>query len=170
MADDLTPQTRDKKSKNPRVDKLNTAIDDETQKLLTELENASEDIAGMMEVMKDRAMQSTDVQYPLTLARLGELRMETFKQRVNILKTLVTDKGNELASSKKTIETGLNDILSGAAMGLALGATVKSNSLPSVYAPVETINAQDVEVIVETETLNTNNPISSDAITDLLGG
>ena len=87
---DMTPQTPQKGPS--RIEKHNNLVDDEVKKILTDLEMVSSDFDAMMDILKDRLIQSTDASFPIALARLGELRLDTVKKRIEILKLLVNDK------------------------------------------------------------------------------
>lgn len=160
MAQDLTPRTRNDQG-NGRIDKINHQVDDEIAKILKDLDIVASDLDALMEILKDRMVQSTEASYPIALARLGELRMDTIKKKIDIVKTLVNDKGIEAASKKKAPVTDLESILSGAALGAALGARMGN---PVQHTPqyageisssnvIETVDVGHEEFIVETEHL-----------------
>lgn len=165
---DLTPQTR-KENKPTRIDKLNLQVDDEISKILKDLDIVASDLDSLMEILKDRMVQSTESSYPIALARLGELRMDTIKKKIDIVKTLVNDKGIEASVKKRTPVSDLESILSGAALGAALGVTMNNNisaNQRAVIADAETIDVGHEEFIVETEHIG--NPGKS--VSDLLNG
>jgi DNA-directed RNA polymerase subunit H (RpoH/RPB5) len=166
---DLTPQTP---QKGPtRVDKHNALVDSEVKKVLDDLEIVSSDLDAIMEVIKDRLIQSTDASFPIALARLGELRLDTIKKRVDILKLLVNDKSVEVMGKKKTPATDLESILSGAAFSAALGAKVGSGGFGLSQSKLsnnienDIIDVSKEELVIETEVLNNSNS----NIEDLLG-
>lgn len=164
----MTPRTRD--AAPTRIDKINTQVDDEIHKILKDLDIVASDLDSLMEILKDRMVQSTEASYPIALARLGELRMDTIKKKIDIVKTLVNDKGIEAASKKKAPLTDLESILSGAALGAALGARVGNNlsmnSNTRQYDDAETVDVSNEEFIVETEHIG--DPGKS--VSDLLKG
>jgi hypothetical protein len=165
---DMTPRTRDVAP--TRVDKINSQVDDEIHKILKDLDIVASDLDSLMEILKDRMVQSNEASYPIALARLGELRMDTIKKKIDIVKTLVNDKGIEVSSKKKAPVTDLESILSGAALGAALGARVGNNlsmnSNTRQYEDAETVDVGNEEFIVETEHIG--DPGKS--VSDLLKG
>ena len=121
---DMTPQIKPKTLS--RVDKTNVVVDDEVAKQLKDLELASSDLDAVIEVMTDRVVQSTEVGLAIALARFMEIRLDTFKKRNDIIKTLVADKSIEVGAKKRQPATDLDSLLSGAALGAAYGATVST--------------------------------------------
>lgn len=171
---DMTPQTQ--KQGPTRVEKTNSIVDVEAKKILDEVEILSSDLDAIMEVLKDRLVQSTDPSFPIALARLMEIRMDGIKKKTDILKVLVNDKGIEVMGKKKSPTTDLESILSGAAFGAALGAKVGSGgfgqgaprkeiSNDPEHDIIDTIDVSNEEFIVDTEQRG-----SSDAINKLLSG
>lgn len=160
MTQDLTPRTKNDPGSG-RIDKINSQVDSEIAKILTDLDIVASDLDALMEILKDRMVQSTEASYPIALARLGELRMDTIKRKIDIVKTLVSDKGIETASRKKAPVTDLESILSGAALGAALGARMgnPTQHTPSIASNIstadiiETVDVGQEEFIVETEHL-----------------
>lgn len=128
MPEDLTPRTIDKTT---RTDKINVQVDSEISNVLKDIDIVASDLDCLMEVLKDRMIQSTDASFPIALARLGELRMDTIKKKIDIIKTLVHDKSIETAARKKSHQSDLESILSGAALGAALGAKITGGNLYS---------------------------------------
>jgi len=170
---DMTPQTR--KDKNAvRIDKTNDIVDSEVVKMLKDLDIVADDLDAIIEILKDRLIQSTDVSFPIALARLSEVRMDTFKKRIDILKTLVTDKGLEVAAKKKTVMSDFDSILSGVAMGAALGAKVTTqktiDSKKAEQVAFETIDADVEEIEFETEHFDSSNSLKESSVDRLLSG
>ena len=166
---DMTPRTRE--TGPTRIEKINTQVDDEISKILKDLDIVASDLDSLMEILKDRMLQSTEASYPIALARLGELRLDTVKKKIDIVKTLVNDKGIEAAAKKKAPVTDLESILSGAALGAALGAKMSTPSIAPNYREVsdaqiiETVDVGNEELIVETEHLG-----NSKSLGDVLRG
>ena len=158
---DMTPQTQ---HKGPtRVDKHNQLVDNEIKKVLDDLEIVSSDLDAMMEILKDRLVQSTDASFPIALARLGELRLDTVKKKIDILKILVSDKSVEVMGKKKSNTSDLESILSGAAFSAALGAKIGSGGFGNdrkselsnnpAHDIIDTVDISQEDIIVETEHL-----------------
>ena len=158
-----------------RVEKVNTLLDSQATSILEELDTIGRDLGAVMDILTDRVVQSTEPGYPIALARIGELRVETLNKKIALLKTLVTDKGNELTTKKRGSGTGseLGDILSGVSLGAALGAKIGSQTglRPATIHEVdyETIDTSQEEVIVETEHMNISG-ITSESIDNILHG
>ena len=152
---DLTPQTR--KSIPTRIDKTNSTIDSEITKILQDIDVVASDLDAVIEIVRDRVVQSSDPSYPIALARLGELRLDTIKKRIDVIKTLVADKNVEIAAKKRNPTTDLESIMSGAAFGMALGAQVGKggfgNSKKELDNNIEhdVIDVSNEEFIVDTE-------------------
>lgn len=144
---------------NGRIEKINNLVDTQVSSILTELDTVGRDLEAVMDILTDRVVQSTEPGFPIALARIGELRVETLKKKIDVLKTLVSDKGNELSTKKRSnMGSGseLGDILSGVSLGAALGAKMGSQlSLPERRrTDYDTIDTSQEEVIVETEHMN----------------
>jgi hypothetical protein len=99
--------------------------------------------------------------------------MDTIKKRIDILKTLVTDKGTEIGAKKKNNTGDLDSILSGAGLGIMLGAKLGqsnySQATPITPVDFDTINTNDADIVVETERLNPGNHLQESDISGLLG-
>ena len=172
MSQDLTPRTRN--NENVRIDKINRQVDTEVENIMKDLSIVSSDLDSLMEILKDRMVQSTEASYPIALARLGELRLDTVKKRIDILKMLVNDKGIETVAKKKAPITDLESILSGAALGAALGAklgnpTQNNHGNRDVVTVdyIETVDTGNEEFIIETEHMGGS---SGPSVSELLGG
>ncbi len=157
-----------------RVEKTNSIVDIEIEKQLKELETASSDLDAVIEVLTDRVVQSTDVGLAIALARFMEIRVDTFKKRNDIIKTLVTDKSIEVGAKKRQPATDLDALLSGAAFGAALGAHVTTqksiNQKKAEQSQFQTIDVENVENEFETEHLSTENTLKKASIEKLLSG
>lgn len=171
---DTAPQTKKNKTES-RIDKTNSIVDDEIAKQLTELEITSSDLDSMIEILQDRVVQSTDVGLAIALARFYEIRLDTFKKRNDILKTLVSDKSIDVSNKKKSQGTDIDSILSGMSLGAALGATVSTqkslnqkkaaqNTLPFTTIDVE----PEGQIEFETEHLSITNTLKESSIDKLL--
>lgn len=167
-----------KKDKAPsRVEKTNIIVDDEVAKQLSDLELASSDLDAVIEVMTDRVVQSTDVGLAIALARFMEIRLDTFKKRNDIVKTLVSDKSIEVGAKKRQPATDLDSLLSGVSFGAALGATVSTQkSLNQKKAdqqktlPFITVDEDAVDIEFETEHLSLDNTLQKSSIDKAISG
>ncbi len=169
------PMTPQKDSGAARVDKINRIVDTEISKMFDDLDIVSSDLDALMSILKDRMIESTEASFPIALARLGELRMDAIKKRIDILKTLVTDKGSELQAKKKSNSGDLDSILSGAGLGMMLGAKLGQSNYsqpPSIVVSTsafDTINTDDAEVVFDTEQVNIGNVLKDSDIDTILG-
>jgi len=170
------PVNKVEKTKS-RVEKTNIVVDDEVAKQLTDLEVASSDLDSVIEIMTDRVVQSTDVGLAIALARFMEIRLDTFKKRNDIIKTLVSDKSVELNARKRQQVTDLDSLLSGAAFGAALGATVSTQKNLNQKkleqqntVPFDTIDEDHIDIEFETEHLNANNNLNKSSIDKIING
>lgn len=108
---------------NPVVQKIDTIVMRESEKLLVDLESEASDLACLIDIMRDRMIQSTEVSYPIALAKLGELKLQAFKQRNDVLKNLTSYKNAETSSNKKGPgELSISDLMNSAAFGAGMGA------------------------------------------------
>ena len=168
-------QVNTRNGKGPtRIDKTNVLVDAEIAKMLNELDMVGSDLDALIEILKDRFIQSTDASFPIAIARLGEVRMDVFKKRIDIIKTLVNDKSIEANTKKRNGGTDLEAILSGVGLGAALGVQVTTkNSINQKIKEAEmftTIDADNESIEFETEHLNLNNSLKSDSVDKLLNG
>lgn len=158
----------------PRIENINKFVDKEILKILDDIDIVSSDFDAMISILKDRMIESTDASFPIALARLGELRMDGIKKKVDILKIMVTDKSVEMQAKKRNTSGDLESILSGAGLGMMLGARMgQSNySQPVVIenTEFETVNTNDAEIVLDpSERLNTGNSLQESDISGLLG-
>ena len=164
--------TTNKKDKSTaRIDKTNSILDEEVVKQLKELDTASSDLDAVIEIMIDRVILSTDATLAIALARFMEIKLDTFKKRNDIIKTLVSDKSIEVGSKKRTPMTDLESILSGASLGAALGAAVTTQkSLDKKKQEQEDFITVDMDEPMEFEVvdLTPNNKITKEDIDNLL--
>lgn len=130
-----------------RVEKINKTIDDQSKKILDDLDALNEDLTSIMETAMDRVVQSTEPGYTIALARLGELRTEIMKKKIDVLKTLVTDKGIELSAGKKKAGGDISDIMNGLGFGVALGAQISNNQSTQSHTPQIQQSSQPFEII-----------------------
>jgi hypothetical protein len=162
-----------KDSSQARIEKINRIVDTEIVKMFEDLDLVSSDLDSLIAVLRDRMIESTEASFPIALARLGELRMDTIKKRIDILKTLVTDKGTEIGAKKKSNTGDFDSILSGAGLGMMLGAKLGQSNYSQVtpITPIDfdTINTNENDIVVETERLNPGNHLQESDISGLLG-
>ena len=151
---------------NKRVEKLNDTLDEHIQELLSQLDATGSDFDALLEIMKDRVLTSTEPAFVIALARLGELRMDVYKKKIDVMKTVVSDKSIEVASKKKSGFGDLDAILSGAAMGAALGVKVGSSAIQPMPEP-KIINTSET-IPFDIEPVNFNNSVDLEVIDDLL--
>jgi hypothetical protein len=173
LPEERKPQQLTRDSGQARVEKINRIVDTEIVKMFEDLDIVSSDLDSLIAILRDRMVESTEASFPIALARLGELRMDTIKKRIDILKTLVTDKGTEIVAKKKSNPGDLDSILSGAGLGIMLGAKLGqsnySQATPITPIDFDTINTTENTVVVETERLNPGNHLQESDISGLLG-
>ena len=170
---DMTPATR-KDKVAVRIEKTNDLVDEQVTAMMTELDTVASDLDAIIEIFTDRAVQSTDLSFGIALARITEVRMDVFKKKIDILKTLVNDKSTDLNARKKSSMSDLDSILSGASLGAALGAAVTTqnsiNQKNEAKRVFDTIDADVEDIQFETEHLNTSNSLKDSSIESLLNG
>jgi hypothetical protein len=151
-----------------RTAAINNTVDEQTKKILDELDEVSSQFDGMLSIMQDRVVQSSDCNFAISYARIAEMRMDTLKKRIDIVKALITDKGNEVAIKKKSTTSELDSILSGAALGIALGAKVTGGNIREM-TPFETVDVENAEIVIETEHFGNSVEKSADNIIHGIG-
>jgi hypothetical protein len=174
LPEERKPQQLTRDAGQARVEKINRIVDTEIVKMFEDLDIVSSDLDSLIAILRDRMVESTEASFPIALARLGELRMDTIKKRIDILKTLITDKGTEIGAKKKNNTGDLDSILSGAGLGMMLGAKLGQSNYSQATPPItpidfDTINTTENAVIVETERLNPGNHLQESDISGLLG-
>lgn len=140
-----------------RIDTINTLVDTEIANLLADIDMVASDLDAVMEIIKDRLVQSTDVSYAIALARIGELRMDAIKKKLDLVKTLVADKSIEVAAKKRAPISDLESIMNGTAFSAALGARVGAGGFGLSKKELDNNTEHDIidvsneEFIVDTE-------------------
>ncbi len=161
------------KSKNIRVDRINKFLDEQIESVLKDLEGSANDLETIIDIVRDRIVQSNDPTHVIALARLEELKLDTTRQRINLIKTVVTDKGNELSVSKRTSATDIADILNGSALGAAIGVKIGSAAINNINqvasSPIKSVEAEIIdtssdELIVETEHIGKSQPVDIESL------
>ncbi len=74
-------QLNKRENLNPVVAKIDGLVMGESEKLLKALEDTVDLYAGLIEIQRDRMLQSTDACFPISLAKLGELQLQAMKQK-----------------------------------------------------------------------------------------
>ena len=166
---DMTPQTQKRDMSAARIENTNNIVDTQVTQMFSNLDSFESDLDAVIEILTDRVTQSTDVGFTISLARLMEVRMDAFKKRTDILKTLVNDKSVDMVAKKKSPASDLDSILSGASLGLALGATISTQKNLN-RKKFSTIDVEPDEIEFEVEHLNTDNPLRESSIDKLLSG
>ena len=72
-------QVNKRENMNPVVTKIDNIVMDESEKLLTALEDACDLYAGLIEIQRDRMIQSTDASFPISLATLQLRRSSNWR-------------------------------------------------------------------------------------------
>jgi hypothetical protein len=105
------------------IQKIDNIVMSNSETLIKDLDSNVEELSGLMDIMRDRVIQSTDVSHVIGLAKLGELKLQALKQKNDILKNLTAYKNAEAAGNKKGPgELSISDLLNSAALGAGMGA------------------------------------------------
>ena len=146
---------------NPVVQKIDDIVMSNSEKLLKDLDNNIEELSGLFDIMRDRVIQSTDLSHVIGLAKLGELKLESLKQKNNILKNLTSYKTTETVGKKGSGELSISDLLNSAALGAGMGAKLNmsgaqpkivdssGNSVDFVDAVIENVSPVQVRTSEE---------------------
>ena len=151
---------------NSRVADLNRALDTGCDAVAEELDSLLSQIVSVTEILENQLISNpTDVGNSLALARLLELRLEVSKKRLDVLKIRLGDKTAELGTLKKqtaAASVSLEDILNGAAVGAAVGASAAdaktlASSQPACQSEthhfIPIVDAEEVvEAVIDEET------------------
>lgn len=143
-------QLNKRENMNPVVQKIENVVMAESEKLLVDLDSEASDLAGLIDILRDRMIQSTDASFPISLAKLAELKLVALKQKNDVLKNLTAYKNAEAAGNKKGPgELSISDLLNSAALGAGMGAklNMSGQSQPKLIDDTGQItNFVDVQV------------------------
>ena len=149
-------QVNKRENMNPVVTKIDTIVMDESEKLLKALENAVDLYAGLIEIQRDRMIQSTDASFPISLAKLGELQLTAMKQKNDVLKNLTSYKQAEASGQRKGPgELSISDLLNSAALGAGMGAKLNMSGQTVQPKLINEDGEQDM-INVHIENMNTD--------------
>lgn len=149
-------QINKKESANVIIQKIDTIVMEESEKLLKKLDSEAEDLAGIIDILRDRLIQSTDASFPISLAKLGELKLQALKQKNDVLKNLTSYKSAETAGARRGPgELSISDLMNSAALGAGMGAKLNMSGQSS--QPKLLTEDGEVEIIdVHIENMNTD--------------
>ena len=161
-------QVNKRENMNPVVTKIDTIVMDESDKLLKALEDACDLYAGLIEIQRDRMIQSTDASFPISLAKLGELQLQALKQKNDVLKNLTSYKSAETSGQRKgSGELSISDLLNSAALGAGVGAKLNMSGQTVQPRLINEDGEQDL-ITVQIENMNTTMPSPESAAETLL--
>ena len=145
-----------KREPNTLTQKIDNIVMSESEKLLKDLDSEVTDLAGLIDILRDRMIQSTEASFPISLAKLGELKLEALKQKNNILKNLTSYKSAETSGARRGPgELSISDLMNSAALGAGMGA--KLNMSGQAAQPKLLTEDGEVEIIdVHIENMNTD--------------
>lgn len=148
-------QVNKRENMNPVVTKIDGIVMAESEKLLTALEDACDLYAGLIEIQRDRMIQSTDASFPISLAKLGELQLQALKQKNDVLKNLTSYKSAETSGQRKGPgELSISDLLNSAALGAGVGAKLNMSGQTVQPRLINEDGEQDL-ITVQIENMNT---------------
>jgi len=161
-------QVNKRENMNPVVQKIDSLVMDESDKLLKALEDACDLYAGLIEIQRDRMIQSTDASFPISLAKLGELQLQALKQKNDVLKNLTSYKSAETSGQRKGPgELSISDLLNSAALGAGMGAKINMSGQTVQPRLLNEDGEQDM-ITVQIENMNTTMPSPESAAETLL--
>ena len=116
-------QLNKRENMNPIVTKVDNIVMAESEKLLKDLDSEALDLAGLIDILRDRMIQSTEASFPISLAKLGELKLQALKQKNDVLKNLTAYKTAETSGVRRGPgELSISDLMNSAALGAGMGA------------------------------------------------
>ncbi len=161
-------QINTRKNTNPIVEKIDGLVMSESEKLLKSLEDAVDLYAGLIEIQRDRMLQSTDASYPISLAKLGELQLQALKQKNDILKNLNSFKTTESSGNKKPGDLSISDLLNSAAFGASVGTKLNMSGQQSNQPKLLTEDGEVDIIDVHVENVNSESSTSPETAADTL--
>ena len=149
-----------RENQNPIVQKIDTMVMSESEKLLLDLDSEVSDLAGIIDILRDRIIQSTDLSHVIGLAKLGELKIQALKQKNDVLKNLTSYKTTEAAIKKGSGELNISDLLNSAALGAGMGAKLNmSGQTKIIDSTGQQLNFVDAEIEITPTQLETDTDI-----------
>jgi hypothetical protein len=166
----MVPNKRE--NMNPMVQKIDNIVMSESEKLLKDLDIEAMDLAGLIDVIRDRMLQSTDASFPISLAKLGELKLQALKQKNEVLKNLTNYKSAENNSTRKGPgELSISDLLNSAALGAGMGAKLSMSGQPTqqprLIDDAGETNLIDVQIETRQQELPSVESVADSVIRDL---
>ena len=144
-------QVNKRDSANVIIQKIDTIVMEESEKLLKKLDSEADDLAGIIDILRDRLIQSTDAAFPISLAKLGELKLQALKQKNDVLKNLTAYKTAEASGIKRgSGELSISDILNSAALGAGMGAKLNMSGVTQPKLIGDDGEIDMIEVHIET--------------------
>ena len=149
------------------VEKIDTIIVDKVEDSLKDLDGDIEDLNSIIEILKDRMIQSTEAAFPISLARFAEIKLATRRQKNELLKTLISYKTGEQSAKKRSNDasSSIQDIMAGVGLGAAMASGGKLN-INSPTAPIEVERTDVIDAEIEVEAGETTAP----SVSNLLRG
>ena len=149
-------QVNKRENMNPVVTKIDGIVMGESEKLLKALEDAVDLYAGLIDLQRDRMIQSTDASFPISLAKLGELHLQALKQKNDVLKNLTSYKNAEASGVRKGPgELSISDLLNSAALGAGMGAKLNMSGQAAAQPKLINEDGEQDLITVHIETMNT---------------
>jgi hypothetical protein len=160
-------QINKRETANPIVQKIDAIVMSESEKLLTDLDNEASDLAGIIDILRDRLIQSTDASFPISLAKLAEMKLQALKQKNDVLKNLTSYKNAEASVGKKGPgELSISDLMNSVAAGVGMGA--KLNMSGQVQPKLISDEGEQNLIDVHIETVNRELPSAESAADTLM--
>jgi hypothetical protein len=148
-------QLNKRENTNPVVQKIDNIVMAESEKLLKDLDNEASDLAGLIDILRDRMVQSTDASFPISLAKIGELKLQALKQKNDVLKNLTSYKTAETSGQRKGPgELSISDLLNSAALGAGMGAKLNMSGQQPSQPKLLTEEGEVDMIDVHVETMN----------------
>ena len=149
-------QVNKRENANPIIQQIDGLVMDQSEQLLKDLESEVLNLSSLIEIQRDRMIQSTDASFPISLAKLGELKLQALKQKNDVLKNLTSYKTTENTGAKRSSgELSISDLLNSAALGAGMGAKLNMNGQHPAQPKLLTEEGE-VEIIdVHIENMNT---------------
>ena len=161
-------QVNKRENANPIITKIDGLVMDQSEQLLKDLESEVLNLSSLIEIQRDRMIQSTDASFPISLAKLGELKLQALKQKNDVLKNLTSYKSAETAGARRGPgELSISDLMNSAALGAGMGAKLNMSGQATQTKLITEDGEADL-IDVHIENMNVELPSAASAADTLM--
>ena len=162
-------QVNKRDNMNPMVQKIDNIVMAESEKLLVDLDSEASDLAVLIDILRDRMIQSTDASFPISLAKLAEMKLQALKQKNDVLKNLTSYKNAEASANKKGPgELSISDLMNSVALGAGMGAKLNMSGQQPNQPKLINEDGEESMIDVHIETVSRELPSAESAADTLM--